>query len=348
MKQGVPEPFASTEDCLRLAVPGDRMMEQDTLDFLANCGLRVSRPSSRQYIGNLSAVPSVTILFQRSIDIPKELDDEAVDVAILGLERFLESRDEKGESVVLMPDLGYSYARLVIAVPSSMVNVRSMADLADKAREFERKGSHLRIATKYQRQVGRFLDQHQVPSYRLVHVTGGVEAAPQMGTADIVSDLASSGGTLRENNLNVLEDGIIVESSACIVANKKLLGGNGRKLEATKTVLELIESRLRAEGSYSIIANIRGDSTQKVAELVMQSPDVSGMQGPTVSQVISKTGETGWYSVSMVTPISRLTQGIDHLRSIGASGVVVFPAQYVFGSQCDAYQRLIAELGSSQ
>ena len=332
---------------LRLALPGDRMMEQDTLDFLSNCGLRVSRPSPRQYIGRLAALPAVTVLFQRSVDIPGELDDGAVDIAILGLERFLESCDETGDSTVVIPDLGYSHAQLVMAVPNSLNGVTTMKDLAQAAKESEKNGNPLRIATKYHRQVAQFLDKHNVPGYRLVHVTGGVEAAPQMDTADIVSDLASSGGTLRENNLKVLDDGVIVQSAACVVANKRQLRENRLKLEATKTVLELIEARLRAEGSYSIIANIQGESTEKVADLVMQSSDVAGMQGPTVSRVVSKSGETNWYSVSVVVPISRLTQGVDHLRAIGASGVVVFPAQYVFGGECEAYRRLLAEMGDS-
>ena len=330
---------AAQNGCLRLALPGDRMMEEDTVSFLDNCGLRVSRPSPRQYVGSLVTVPDVSVLFQRSIDIPGELDEGAVDLAIMGFERYLESRDEEGDTTVVIQDLGYSYARLVVAVPNSWTHVDSMKDMAGMTRE-----SPLRVATKYQRQVGRFLDQHGVKDYRLVHITGGVEAAPLMGTADIVSDLASSGGTLRENDLTVLSDGVIVQSAACLVANKRLLREERAKLEATKTIVELIEARLRAEDFYSIIANIQGPSMESVAEQVMSSPDVSGMQGPTVSRVVSKSGGGDWYSVSVVVPISRLTNGVDHLRKIGASGVVVFPAQYVFGGQCDAYERLTAEL----
>ena len=120
----------------------------------------------------------------------------------------------------------------------------------------------------------------------------------------------------------------------------------GDNTEATKTILELIEARLRAEGFYSIIANIQGESMEKVAERVMRSPDVAGMQGPTIARVVSKTGDTDWYSVSVVVPIARLTQGVEHLREIGASGVVVSPAHYVFGGECEAYQRLQNELAA--
>ena len=339
-----PRPSLAEDGCLRLALPSDRMMEGETLDFLANCGLPVSRPSARQYIGRVASIPGVSALFQRSVDIPGELDEGAVDLAVVGLERYLESCDEAGDTMVLIGDLGYSQARLVVAVPNSWNSVASMKELAAAAGKSAQRGNPLRVATKYHRQVGRFLDRHQVKGYRLVHVTGGVEAAPMMDTADVISDLSSSGGTLRENNLKILDDGVIVESAACLVANKRLLREDQAKKKATKMVLELIEARLRAEGLYTIIANIQGESVEAVAKQVMSNPDVAGMQGPTVSKVVSKTGEDDWYSVSVVTPIARLTSGVDHLRKIGASGVVVSPAHYVFGGECEAYRRLESAL----
>ncbi len=329
---------------LRLALPSDRMMEGDTLDFMRNCGLPVSRPSARVYTATLPSIKGVTIIFQRSVDIPGELEEGAFDLAIVGMERYLEGRDERGDTTVVMADLGYSRADLVVAVPNAWTDVQAMADLRRAAGEMQRQGRPLRMATKYQRQAGRFLDQHQIAGYKLVHITGAIEAAPVIGTADIICDLTSSGGTLRENNLRPLQDGTIVRSAACLVGNKRVLREEPGKLEAAKTVLELIEARLRAEGFYSVIANIRGESVESVARRVTECPDVAGMQGPTVARVVSKHGDGDWFSVSVVVPIARLTPGVDHLRRIGASGVVVFPAQYVFDGQCHAYQRLVKEL----
>jgi ATP phosphoribosyltransferase len=320
------------------------MMEGDTLDFMRNCGLAVSRPSPRVYTGRLASIKGVTVIFQRSVDIPGELDDGAFDMAIIGYERYLEDRDEKGDTTVVVEDLGYSRADLVIAVPNAWNTTNDVAGLRRAAADMQKEGRSLRVATKYHRQVERFLERHQVPGCKLVHITGAIEAAPVIGTADIISDLTSSGGTLRENNLKPLTDGVITRSAACLVANKRLLREESAKLEAAKTVLELIEARRRAEGFYSIIANIRGDSVEAVARRVMENADVAGMQGPTVSRVVSKHNDGEWFSVSVVVPIDRLPPGVDHLRRIGASGVVVFPAHYVFDGQCHAYQRLMKEL----
>ena len=188
------------------------------------------------------------------------------------------------------------------------------------------------------------MDRNGIEGHRLVHVNGAIEAAPLIGTADIISDLSSSGGTLRENNLKPLKDGTIVKSSACLVANRTNLRDNPSKLDSAKAVLELIEARLRAEGFYTVIGNIRGESLEAVAARVTENADVAGMQGPTVARVVSKVGDGDWWSVSVVVPIARLTHGIDHLRKIGASGVVVFPAHYVFGGQCQAYEALLKEI----
>ena len=331
---------------LRLALPSDRMMEGDTLSFLANCGLPVSRASPRQYVGGIASIPGVSVIFQRSVDIPGALDRGTVDLAVLGLERFLEDRDEDGDSTVVMPSLGYSHADLVVAVPTAWSDVVTMSDLRRVAGKMAANGRKLRVATKYHRQVGRFLVERHVTEHQLVHVTGAIEAAPLIDTADVISDLSSSGGTLRENNLRPLEDGTITRSAACLVANKRQLRSESAKLASAKTILELIEARLRGEGFYAIIANIRGESMESVAAQVVTSADVAGMQGPTITKVFSKNRlDEDWYSVSVVVPIARLTPGVDHLRKIGASGVVVYPAQYVFDGQCQAYQALLSELG---
>jgi ATP phosphoribosyltransferase len=321
-------------------------MEDDTMAFMEKCGLGVSRPNKRIYTGKIGALKGLEVIFQRSVDIPGELDAGVIDAAILGYERFLENRDEKGDSFAVVQDLGFSRSNLVVAVPNSWHEVRSSKDLAKVAKA--KRGERLRVGTKYHRLVGNYLRQKGVAPCDLVHINGAIEAAPLIGTADVISDMVSSGATLRENNLRPLDDGTIVESAACFVVNKGLLKGDPKKLALTKTLLELIEARLRAEGFYSIIANIRGESVEAVAAKVTKNPIVAGMQGPTVSTVVSKTGERGWYSVSVVVPIAQLADGVDHLRKIGASGVVVFPAHYVFGGRCEAYETLVKALGAKR
>jgi ATP phosphoribosyltransferase len=50
---------------------------------------------------------------------------------------------------------------------------------------------------------------------------GATEAYPFTGSAELISDISSSGETLRANNLRVLKDGEILKSQACFFASKK-------------------------------------------------------------------------------------------------------------------------------
>ena len=120
------------------------------------------------------------------------------------MDRFYESRLERGESVLIHKDLGFGNSKLVIAVPDAWLDVTSMADLADIALEFRSKGRDLRIASKYQRLVKRFLNQNDVNYVSMVYVSGGLEAAPVIGYADVIADITATGTTLRENDLRIL------------------------------------------------------------------------------------------------------------------------------------------------
>ena len=331
---------------LRIALPTNDRIYEDTLGFLAMCGLRVRRSNPRQYVGSLDGLADVEVRFQRSVNISAALDEGTVDVAILGRDRYQEDRDERGDTVALIEDLGYSRARLGMAAPSSWGAGATMAGVAKQSAAMAKQGRMLRVATEFPRQVGKFLDSRKVKNYRLVVFKGGIESAPAFGTADVVGDLVSSGTTLRENNLVEVMDGTILQSAACLVAQKRTLAQSQAKQEKARELLELIDARQRAEGFYHIIANIRGESMESVATRVTASPDVAGMQGPTVAQVVSKTGEQGWYSVSVVVPIARLTKGVDHMRAIGGSGVIVLPVQYVFASRSESFARLEQALGA--
>ncbi len=343
-KTGISRATAQGKDgVLRFAMPSDRIMEQDALHFMEDCGLRVVRPSVRQYQGEIAGVKGVSVLFQRSADIPAKIDEGSVDIGIVGLDRYHESRNEKGDTSVIIEDLGFSKCELVLAVPNSWTHVCTTKDLGEVAREFKAQGNALRIATKYNRLSGKFLESKGLKEYKLIQSSGAMEAAPSMGYADMIADISSSGATLRENNLKTLDDGTVLKSQACLIGNKRLITNDPAKLQTTKRLLELVEARLRAGIFYHIIGNIQGESPEVVAKRVMSSSDVSGMQGPTISRVYSKTGERDWFSVSVVVPMQRLTDGVEHLRKIGASGVVVFPAHYVFENQCRAFQTLVAK-----
>ena len=324
---------------LRLALPSQGALHEPAEQFLRDCGLAVKRASQRRYTAVIPSLPGVDVLYQRSSDIPGEVDDGSADVGITGLDRFLETRREGGDSLTLYEDLGFGAASLVVAVPDGWLDITSLADLADLALEFRQRGKELRIATKYPRLVNRSLHRRGINFFTLVHASGGLEAAPVMGYADLIADITASGTTLRENGLRPLADGLIQASQAAIIGNISVLESDSEKLDLTREILERVEAYIRGRGFQRLSANIQGESEEEVAAMLMRERELAGIHGPTISRVYSDDGKT-WFGVQLVVQRKDLIRVVDHLRALGGSGITVNEAAYVFRSECESFDSL--------
>lgn len=325
---------------LRIALPSNADWQDLTLGFLDSCGLGVQRVTARRYTGRMPAVPDAVVLFQRAADIPRQVEAGAAEIGLAGLDQYLEAHPEDGPSTLLVESLGFRSADLVVAVPESWDHIATVEDLAKATTGF-------RVATKYPNLTRKYLVGQGVMNFSIIEAGGTFEAAPAMGYADFIVDISSSGNTLRENQLKTIDGGTIVKSQACLFANKELLSRDDEALAGVRVLLELIEGHLRASEYYSIIANIRGDSPEQIAGHIQDHPEIAGIEGPTVSQVFSKEGETGWYAVTMVVERNKVITALDHLRAIGGNGIILFPTTYVFEAKCSAYDNLLEQLGQA-
>ena len=255
---------------LRLALPSTGALFEGPSTLFSDCGLSIRRATSRRYTADVPQLPGVDVLFQRQSDITIEIDGGSADIGIVGLDRFYESRLERGETVLIHKDLGFGNSKLVIAVPDAWLDVTSMADLADIALEFRSKGRDLRIASKYQRLVKRFLNQNDVNYVSMVHVSGGLEAAPVIGYADVIADITATGRTLRENDLRILIDGTVMESQSVMVGNARTLANDQNKLQNIREILGKIDANLRTRDNQRISAKIEGQSESETAPQPIQ------------------------------------------------------------------------------
>ena len=259
---------------LRLALPSTGALFEGTSKLFSNCGLGIRRANSRRYTADIPQLPGVDVLFQRQSDITIEVDGGSADIGIVGLDRFYESRLERGETVLIHKDLGFGNSKLVIAVPDAWIDVTSMADLADIALEFRSKGRDLRIASKYQRLVKRFLNQNDVNYVSMVHVSGGLEAAPVIGYADVIADITATGRTLRENDLRILVDGTVIESQSVMVGNARTLANDQKKLQHIRQILGKIDANLQTSDNQSISAKLEGQSQGETTPQPIQQPEL--------------------------------------------------------------------------
>jgi ATP phosphoribosyltransferase len=328
---------------LRFALPSTGALYDGTAELLAGCGLAVRRANTRRYTADIPSLPGVDVLFQRQSDITTEVDGSSADIGIVGLDRYSESRLERGDTVLVHDGLGFGSSSLVIAVPDSWLDVTSMADLADIALEFRAKGRDLRIASKYPRLVKRFLNVNGVNYVSMVSVSGGLEAAPVMGYADIIADITATGTTLRENGLRILVDGTIIESQAVIVGNGRALAKDPEKLALTRKLLEKIEASLRANRYQRVTGDIRGESEDEVARQVMKRRELAGVDGPTISAVHTGNGSS-WFTVQVLVQKTDLAEVVNHFRDLGGIGIAATDVQYVYRERCDSYDQLIENL----
>ncbi|RMG98021.1 MAG: ATP phosphoribosyltransferase [Chloroflexi bacterium] len=337
---------------VRLALPSKGLMQTGAMEFLETCGLKVFRPNPRQYMATIPNLPGLTVVFQRPGDIVVSVSQGGVDFGITGLDTLAEKGANNGNNSILTlhDELGFGPCSLNLAVPED-TPIHTMADLRKWAQTLVQNGRYLRVATKFPHLTGQFLNQHNVHPYKLIPVEGTLEIAPAIGYADIISDLVSSGTTLRDNHLRPIQDGKILQSQACLIANYDALKQRPEVLKMARQLLEIIEAHQRAENSYMITANVRGDSPETIARRMFNQTSLGGLQGPTIAPIITRqhnAENTGWFAVTIVVARARLFRAINELRAIGGSGVIVTPVTYIFEEEPARYQAMLKNLNREE
>ena len=123
-------------------------------------------------------------------------------------------------------------------MPDEWIDIQTLADLEEISFDFkDKKKSRMRVATKYPNLTREFLFSKGVTQFKLVPSLGATEVYPFTGSSEILSDITSTGETLRANDLRVLKDGNILKSTAILMFNKKLSNKKG-----LKKILNLLSS----------------------------------------------------------------------------------------------------------
>jgi ATP phosphoribosyltransferase len=325
---------------IRLSLPSKGRLETDALSFLAETGLRVFKPNPRQYQAEVPALPELGIIFQRPGDIVVSVRQGSIDFGIAGIDLIEEKRGENGDVLILHDRLGFGSCALTLAVPEVWDDVVDMPSLQKYAKTLNRP---LRVATKFPVLTERFLSKYDIP-HILIAAEGTLETAPTIGYADMISDLVSSGQTLKDNRLRALPDGVIQPSQAALIANKKALRTRPEVLEMARRLLEYIEAHLRAKENLLVIANMRGETPEAIAQKLFTQTSVGGLQGPTISPIFTREKDQQWYSISVVIRRDRIPQAIVELRSIGGSGIIVTPVTYIFEEEPPRYKAMLDAL----
>ena len=209
-------------DRLILALPSKGRLKEQCDATLAKAGLFIVKSgSARGYKGEITGMPDVEVNFVSSGEIAQFLKSGAAHLGITGEDLVRETIPDADERVAFLAPLGLGRADVVVAVPACWIDGRRMADLEEAALGYRRAhGRRMRVATKYMNLTLRFFAQKGVTGYRIVESLGATEGAPAAGLSELIVDITTTGRTLRDNSLKVLDDGVILKSEANLVSSK--------------------------------------------------------------------------------------------------------------------------------
>ena len=325
---------------IRLALPSKGRLSTGALDLMEKAGMRVHKPNPRQYLASIPSFPGLDVIFQRSGDIALSVLEGTVDFGITGYDIVKERMLSNEDLLIMLGDLGFGECSLNVIVPDSWEEVSNMSNLREKQKEIQRP---LNVATKFPALTQLHFSNNGFESVKVIRAEGALEVAPTIGYADLISDLVSTGTTLKDNQLKKLEDGLILQSQACLVANRTALKTNPEVLTFAKQLLEFLVAHLRAAQNLSVFANIQSASIEEVGRQILAKDVISGLQGPTISQIVTR-GKENWFAVHLIVAKDELAKAIRELREVGGSGVVVSPVSYIFEEEPAATKNMLALL----
>jgi len=212
------------KDFVTIGLPSKGRLRQSSFDLLEKNNLKlVSKGGNRDYFARFDNLPNTQVIYLHAREIIERLADGTIDIGISGLDLLKESPMNLQQKIEVRKRLDFGKADLIIAVPNDWIDVQTVADLEEVSFYFrDKKNLRLRVATKYPNLTNKFFTDKGVTQYRLVSSLGATETYPFTGSSEIITDIMSTGKTLKANNLRVLKDGFILKSYACILVSKKV------------------------------------------------------------------------------------------------------------------------------
>jgi len=278
---------------LKIAIQKSGRLNEESIQILRDCGISINNGND-QLKAEASNFP-LEVLYLRNSDIPQYLLDGVVDLAIVG-DNLLA---EKGKNIEVVQKLGFSKCKVSVAVPKTF-EYNSIQDLAG-----------LRIATSYPNTVNEYFNSFGL-TVDIHQISGSVEIAPNIGLADAIVDIVSSGNTLFKNNLREVE--VILKSEAVLAVSPKVSPEIQKHIDTLKFRIQAV---LRARNSKYILMNVPNDKIETIGKIL-----------PVLrSLTVLPLAEPGWSSVHSVIDKDTFWDVIDQLKEAGAEGILVCPIE---------------------
>ena len=225
------------KNIINIGVPSKGRLRKNILEIFKKNKLNlISERGERDLLGSIEGLSNIKVLYLHAREIVERLGDGSLDLGFSGYDLLKESEINIQKKINVIKSYNFGKAKLVIAIPDPWIDVQTVADLEEIAFEFkDKKKKRLRVATKYPNLTREFLFSKGVTQFKLVSSLGATEAYPFTGSSEIITDITSTGETLRANNLRILKDGEILKSEACMMISKSAL-----KINFLKKLVKLL------------------------------------------------------------------------------------------------------------
>ncbi|MFN8209890.1 MAG: ATP phosphoribosyltransferase [Bacteroidales bacterium] len=278
---------------LKIAIQKSGRLSEKSLGILEECGIKISNGAG---VLRTAAVNfPLEVLFLRDDDIPQYVEQQVVDIGIVGENIVLEKR----KNVETIFSLGFGTCRLSLAVKKDE-HYNGISYFSGK-----------KIATSYPNILQDYLKKNNLVA-EIEEISGSVEIAPGIGLSDAVCDIVSSGSTLLKNGLREVE--AILTSQAVIIGNKNLSAEKKKIL--SKLLFRISAVKNAGENKY-ILLNTPNSAIEKICAIL------PGMKSPTILPLATE----GWSSLHSVVKEDEFWERIELLKEAGAEGILVIPIE---------------------
>lgn len=282
-----------TEKKLRIAIQKSGRLNEDSLRLIKDCGIAIDNGVDQLKVTARNF--PLEIFFLRNSDIPEYIEDGVADIAIIGENLLI----EKPHEVEVIQKLGFSKCKVSLAIPKNE-NYTGLKYFKGK-----------KLATSYPNTLQQFLKKNKLNA-EIHEISGSVEIAPNIGLADGICDIVSTGSTLFKNGLKEVE--VLFQSEAVLITGKNLSKDAKQLFEK---LLFRINAVLSARNNKYILLNAPNNKLKQIIALL------PGMKSPTILPL----AEEGWSSVHSVISENEFWEKIDGLKKLGAQGILVVPIE---------------------
>lgn len=274
---------------LKIAVPNKGMLSQPAWTMLSEAGYRL-RSNPRQLVVQ-DPVNHIELFYLRPLDIAVYVGRGTIDVGVTGRDLLLNSGTTAQEHL----QLGFGASTFRFAAPQNSP-IATLADVDGR-----------RVASSYDRLVGDYLQRHGLHA-EIIHLDGAVESSVQLGVADLIADVVSTGTTLHNAGLRTFGEPIL-HSEAILIRSPKLDPHDVRLTTVTRRLEGVLTAHRYVLMDYDIPA-------ERLTRAVAITP---GYESPTISPL----HDQHWNAVRVMVPREQVNTLMDQLYDVGARAIIV-------------------------